>query len=131
MKNSSLLFLLACLMLAFVVSCRSTLPARFEQFVNRVEKNASSYSQEEWQKASTHFSKLMEQYEKAHDKLSQEERSRIEKAIGRYRAIAVKSGIKDVIRSLDNAISEFSSRFNDYLDGAESFLKELLDTGSQ
>lgn len=65
-----------------VSSCTSTLPLRLERFVDNVEKNASKYTEKDWEKVSEKFKALTNEYEKAYEKLSREDRERIDKAIG-------------------------------------------------
>lgn len=103
MKKFFLFMAFAALALA-AISCTAMLPTRFERFVGRVEKNASSFTKEDWDKTSQSFEKLMNAYEKSYDKLSKEDRSRIDKAIGRYHAIVVKSGLNNIIKSFDRTV---------------------------
>lgn len=123
MKKFFLFLAFAALALA-AISCTAMLPARFERFVDRVEKNAPSFTKEDWDKTSQTFEKLMNAYEKSYDKLSKEDRSRIDKAIGRYHAIAVKSGLNNIIKSFDRAAKGV-------VDGVKSFLDELGGSGEE
>ena len=113
-----MLFISLSVAVLFAISCSSLLPDQFEQFVDRVEKNAPTYDEDDWQKVSRQFSKLANQYEKVQKKLPKEDRKRIDKAIGRYHAIVLKSGIKSIINSFDDAAI-------DIVNGIESFLNEL------
>lgn len=122
-KVFSYVCIMALALVAF--SCTSMLPVRFEKFVDRVESKYSSFNDEDWQKASSQFEKLMEEYENSYDKFSPEERERIDKAIGRYHAIVVKSGINSVIQSFDELVSGVTSKIKGLLDGVGSFLDEL------
>lgn len=130
MKKISLL--MAVIALALVaVSCTSMLPARFERFVNKVEKNASSYTKEDWNSVTDQFTKLVEEYQKSYDKLSKEDRQRIDKAIGRFSAIAIKSGVGSVIQTVNETVSGLSSTLQNVIEGVGSFLKELgIDSGA-
>lgn len=123
MKKFFLFMAFAALALA-AISCTAMLPTRFERFVDRVEKNASSFTKEDWDKTSQSFEKLMNAYEKSYDKLSKEDRSRIDKAVGRYHAIVLKSGVKNVIKSFDRAAKGV-------VDGVKSFLDELGGSGEE
>ena len=51
MKRIILTLLAAVVAMACMTSCKSTLPRRFDSFVNSVEKHADSYSPEDWTKA--------------------------------------------------------------------------------
>ncbi len=123
MKKFFLFLAFAALALA-AISCTAMLPARFERFVDRVEKNAPSFTKEDWDKTSQTFEKLMNAYEKSYDKLSKEDRSRIDKAIGRYHAIAINSGLNSIIKSFDRAAKGV-------VDGVKSFLDELGGSGEE
>lgn len=118
-------FLSITLIALIAVSCTSMLPVRFEQFVDKVEKNGSSYSEKEWQETSAKFEKLMNEYNQAYDKLSTDDQERINKAIGRYHAVVIKSGVNSVISSFDKIVSSVSSKVKGFLDGVGSFLNEL------
>lgn len=106
-------------------SLSSTLPARVQRFVDRVEKNSSSYTEEEWEKVSEQFTKLMEQYKESYDKLSLEDRAQINKSIGRYYAAVLGSGLKSIIKSFYDTLYGLSFLFEGFLGGMNSFLKEL------
>lgn len=130
MKKYSLL--MAVIALALVaVSCTPMLPARFERFVNKVEKNASSYTKEDWNSVTDQFADLVEEYQKSYDKLSKEDRQRIDKAIGRFGAIAIKSGMSSAVQTVNEAVSGLSSTLQNVVEGVGSFLKELgIDSGA-
>ena len=124
MRRISLFFaLFAAAIIA--ISCTSTLPTRFERFVDRVEKNAASYDEDDWQKVSDQFTKLTYQYEKVQDRLSKEDCKRINKAIGRYRVLVIKSGVKNAINSFKKAMEELPSTLQGIIDGVGSFLDEM------
>ena len=130
MKKYFLLIALVALTLA-AVSCKSMLPGRFERFVNKVEKNASSYTKEDWNSVTDKFTKLVDEYKNSYDKLSKEDRQRIDKAIGRFGAIAIKSGIGSVIQTVNETMSGLSSTLKSVIEGVGSFLKELgIDSGT-
>ena len=50
------------------LSCTQMLPDRVERFVDRVEKNASTYTEEDWERASEQFTKLADEYKESYDK---------------------------------------------------------------
>ena len=113
-----------------VASCKFLLPRRFEAFVDRVENHYSAYSEKDWQKTSAKFEKLMKEYDKAYSDLSKYDRERIDKAIGRYRAIVVKSGVNSAIEKFNAMISSASSLVKGFIDGLGAFLNELtIDNG--
>ena len=52
--------------LAGLMSCKSMLPSRFERFVDRVEKEAPNYTEQDWEKASKKFESLVSEYKKSY-----------------------------------------------------------------
>lgn len=110
---------------ASVVSCKMLLPVSFEKFVDYVEKNADSFTEEDWKKTDESFQKLMEEYKANYDDLSQEDHERIDKAIGRYYGIAVKSGFNNIVNSVDEALDGLKQKAQGVLDGIGSWLDEL------
>ena len=76
------------------VSCESTPWSyinSFERFVERVEKNASSYSKEQWEKNDEQLKKYVEQYDKEKQKLSSDEKRKVGELTFRYYKARVKS----------------------------------------
>ena len=123
------LFLFMALAAAALValSCTSMLPARIEKFVDKVEKNAPSYSEADWDKVSDQFTKLMDQYDKAYDKLPKEDRERIDKAVGRYHAIVLKSGVNNIINSFDKAVNGVLKGVGGFFEGLGGKSKEPVE----
>lgn len=101
-------------------SCKETLPKRFELFVDQVEKRYTNFSEDDWNKASQHFDKLLQEYKDNRSSFNADEKKRINDAIGRYTAIVAKSGFNSVINALD-----------DLVDGIGGFLKGLGLEGSE
>ena len=127
MKSKLVLVLSSLVLLLFVYSCVGSLPKRFESFVNQVEKNADNYTEEDWNRASDKFEKLMEAYEKQHDRLSKEDRKSIDNSIGRYRGLVLKSGIKSAIDEFNDAFGELESFLKGLSSGLESLIESLTE----
>lgn len=113
--------------LAGLTSCKSMLPARFEHFVDKVEKEAPNYTEKDWDKASKKFESLVAQYEKAYENLSKEDRKRINKAIGQYQALVIKYGFSNALDSFTSVMKDLQSKIGELIKGAGSFLDELLN----
>ena len=124
MKKMLILLALAALLFG-ILSCTTTLPLRFERFVDNVEKNAPKYTEKEWEKVSKKFETLMTEYDKAYDNLSQDKRERIDKAIGRYHALVLKSGFNQIKDAFNKAMNELESGLGELMKGLGSFLDEL------
>ena len=101
------------------------LPSRFEKFVDKVEKNAPSYTEDDWNNIFEEYDKLNQKYDEAYSKLSSEDRERINKAKGRYIAIIAKYTVHDIIDSSKEAIKDASNIIKGAADGIKSILNEL------
>ncbi len=87
----------------------------FERFVERVEKNASSYSQEQWEKNDERLQNFIERYDKEKKKLSSDDKKKVGELTVRYYKARVKSmgfGILDEIGG--------------WLDYLEGFANEIM-----
>ncbi|MEG2179218.1 MAG: DUF6565 domain-containing protein [Bacteroidales bacterium] len=92
---------------------------KFDTFVENVKENSSNYSENEWQKTEEKFSKLAgADYKKFESDLTIQEKLKIAKLIGQYRAIQVKTGIKYLKENLEDTLNET----NDFI---EDIKKEL------
>lgn len=124
MKRLSYIIALAALTL-ILCSWTTLLVKRFEHFVDKVEKNAATYTEEDWEKANESFSNLMKEYDEDYDKCSEEQHDRIDKCIGRYHALVVKSGADDTLKELNEVLSKVSVKVRSILMGLGSFLQNL------
>ena len=124
MKRLSYIIALAALTL-ILCSWTTLLVKRFEHFVDKVEKNAATYTEEDWEKANESFSDLMKEYDEDYDKCSEEQYDRIDKCIGRYHALVVKSGADDTLKELNEVLSKVSVKVRSILMGLGSFLQNL------
>ena len=116
-------FIVLALAAAFILtSFGFSLPSQFEHFVDKVEKNAPEYTKEDWNKASEQFKKLMEKYKEAFDNTSEEDKVRIDKAIGKYRAIVFKYGVS---KSFDESMKTLGPKLESLGRRIESFFEEL------
>ena len=126
MKRLSYIIALAALTL-ILCSWTTLLVKRYEHFVDKVEKNAATYTEEDWEKANESFSDLMKEYDEDYDKCSEEQHDRIDKCIGRYHALVVKSGADDTLKELNEVLSKVSVKVRSILMGLGSFLQNLKD----
>lgn len=120
MKNSSIMRMSAIgiIMILLMVSCQSmplSYVKSFEHFVERVEKNASSYSKEQWNRNDEQLQKYVERYNTEKSKLSTDEKRKVGELTVRYYKARVKSmGI--------NIFGEIK----DWLDYIEGFANEIM-----
>jgi outer membrane protein assembly factor BamD (BamD/ComL family) len=119
MKKFSFILMMAALVL-MAVSCKETLPKRFDSFVNKVEKDCASYSEEDWNKANTKFEKLVNEFNENKSSYSQEEVNQINADIAKYVGLVTSSGINNVI----NAVNGFINQIPSFLEGLGIFQKD-------
>ena len=110
MKRITLILMMAAVaLLAF--SCKETLPKRFDSFVNKVEKNCASYSEEDWNKANDQFGKLVQEFEDNQASYNQEEQKQIRADIAKYVGLVASSGINNAINAVNGFINQIPSFF--------------------
>ena len=121
-----LIFIISFAALTMVLGSWTTLLVkRFEHFVDKVEKNAESYTEKDWEEANQTFSDLMKEYDEDYEKCTDEQHERIDKCIGRYHALVVKSGADDAIQALNEVLGKLSVKIRSILTGIESFFQGL------
>lgn len=116
-----LLFFTMILAAMIMFSCKSTLPARFDAFVSSVEKNCSTYSQDDWTKANDKFEKLFNEYKENRTAYNSDEQKQINSAIARYAKAAAKSGIDQIT----SVVNDITSQLPGLIENAKSILKDL------
>ena len=122
MKKFLITIVLAIAGVIILCSFGFSLPSQFERFVDKVEKNAPEYTQEDWKKASEQFKQLMDKYKEAFDNTSEEDKERIDKSIGKYRAIVFKYGVS---KSFDESMKTLGPKLESLGRRLESFFDEL------
>lgn len=121
MKRFLILFMMAAFVAIALTSCKETLPARFDRFVNGVEKRCANFSEDDWKKANEHFGKLVDEYTQNRSTYTVDEQKQIRSAIGKYVGLAAKSGVKTAIDTVNGLIDQIPS----LLEGIGNFLKDL------
>ncbi len=121
MKRIILTLLAAVVAMACMTSCKSTLPRRFDSFVNSVEKHADSYSPEDWTKANEKFEKLFNEYKENADSYNKEQKKQMNAAIGRYVKAVAKSGVDEVV----SAVNSIAGQIPSIVESAKGILKDL------
>ena len=97
MKKVVFWMMAALLVATAAVSCKSTLPGRFESFVDQVEKKSANYSDDEWTKADAKFDQLKEEYDQKKSSLKPDEKDRIEASISQYKGLKTSKFVKKPI----------------------------------
>lgn len=121
MKKILFYILTAATICISVSSCTSTLPGRFERFVNSVERNYENFSEDDWNEANAKFEKLFDEYKENRSSFNSEEKSKINSALARYAKVVAKSGIQSIGETFD----EIASQIPGIIEDAKSFFHEL------
>ena len=110
--------LVGIIMILLLASCQSKplgYVDSFERFVERVEKNASSYSQEQWEKNDERLQSFIERYDKEKQNLPSDEKRKVgELTVRYYKARAKSLGL--------NILGEIG----DWLDYLQGFANEIM-----
>ena len=117
--------LVALFAIFLMASCTSSLPARFSRLADKVDSKGANYSEAQWDKANAQFEKLIQEYVDNYDSFNREQKKEINKAIAKYSAAVLKSGVGNAIGVMQDILSELPSTLNDILDGAKGFLEGL------
>lgn len=112
----------ALIVILAITSCAVTKESymnKFDTFVENVKENSSRYNENDWYKTEEKFNKLAgSEYKKFEPELTMQEKLKIAKLIGQYRAIQLKTGIKYLKENLEDTFNET----NDFI---EDIKKEL------
>ena len=121
MKTLLKLLLPACAAALLLIACDQVvpLPTRMENFVSSVEKNAANYSQDDWEQANAKFQKLCDEFTEKKGSLTGDEVKQVNKAMGRYAAVVLKTGIDSVGKGFNDAMEEVGSFLEGLSSGAD------------
>jgi len=126
MKKVFQITLMAAAAILLLAACTKSLATRFDDFVNDVEKNCASYSEDDWNKANEQFEKMVKEFDNNKSSYTEEEQKQIRDAIAKYYALVTKSGISSVVDS----INEFFEQFPSFIEDLGTFFKELFKSPS-
>ncbi len=107
------------LLIVLLASCTSPLSNRMNDYVDKVEDDCQSWTEQDWELSQAEYAKLLEEYEQNYESYSPEERDAINKAIGRYNGILVKKGLKKVDESINDFIDRLPSLFEGFMSAFE------------
>ena len=117
MKKLNIIIVL--FMMLFLTSCEKPISSKFENHIDKVENNCENWTDEDWEISREQYLILLEEYEANYDKLTQEEKDVINKAIGRYNGILVKKGIEKIDESITDFIDRIPSLFEGFMSAFE------------
>lgn len=113
-----------------LVSCKNATEKyvnSFESFVQRTERNAQNYTDEQWKRADTQFEAFTgERYEKIEHKLTSEQKKKVAELTARYYKLRVKSTGSELIESIKNGLN-YIEGFTKGILGNDNGIKPLDD----
>lgn len=121
MKRIVVLLLMTAMAALMMTSCKETLPARFDRLVNYVDKHCDKFSQSDWDKANSQFSKLVDEYTENRNAYNADQRKQINSAIAKYAGLVAKSGVKSAMDVVNDLLEQIPSFF----ESIGNFLKDL------
>lgn len=122
MKRILALTLATLCALLLATSCDMfSIPGRMEALAATVEKNGSSYSQDQWEKSNEKFDKLYQEFHEKKGSLTQDEIKRFRNASAQYFKAAVKAGFN----SISSSVEEIGEQIPGIFEEVGEFLKSL------
>ena len=109
----------------FLTSCEIPTSVKFDNHLKKVEANSENWTEEEWEMSKEKYRQLLKEYEENYDNMTPEERSKINKAIGRYNGILMKKGIKKVDESINDFIDRLPSLFEGFMSAFEEEIEKI------
>ena len=124
-ENSDMKKILLLMVVALVacVACTKSLPARMNRLADKIVENADKYTKEEWENMAAQFDTLLNEYRDNYDSFTDDERSEINKAIGKFAKAAAVHGVSQVSKSLGSFLSGFSGKVDNFFDQLSGFLE--------
>jgi len=120
-------------------ACRRPMPRTymnsFERFVEQVEKNASSYSKEQWEKNDQQFGKFVKRYKTEKRRLSPEENAKVGRLMARY--TKAKLGPGNLFVLIEEALGWFKcltgfvDEIKDYQSIKQGFIDEFQKSAGE
>lgn len=117
-----LLFALAAILLS---ACAFSLTEKITRIADKVTEKGADFTPEQWQKTNAQFEKLVQEYVDNYDKYSTDEKKKVNAAIGKYTATAIKCGVADAAKEVNALLKKIPDSIDAAIEGARGFLEEL------
>lgn len=117
--------LLLALAVTLMSACAFSLPDKITQIADKVAAKGADFTPEQWQKTNAQFEKLVKQYVDEYDKFSTDEKKKVNAAIGKYTATAIKCGVADAAKEVNALLKKIPDSVDAAIEGARGFLEEL------
>lgn len=118
-------FIFLAIAAALMTACALSLPGQFTELADKVAAKGADYTPEQWKKSNAQFEKLVQRYEEKYETFSADEKKEINAAIGKYIATALKCGVSDGLKQINEILNSIPSAVNSATEGTKSFLEEL------
>lgn len=118
-------FIFLAIAAALMTACALSLPGQFTELADKVAAKGADYTPEQWKKSNAQFEKLVQRYEEKYETFSADEKKEINAAIGKYIATALKCGVSDGLKQINEILNSIPSAVNSAAEGTKSFLEEL------
>lgn len=117
MKKTQLLLSIAIACVLILTSCDKKQNAidNLSNFVEKVEKNAPEYTDEDWTNVNNEYNELIAEIDKY--EYSGDEAKLIAELKGKYIGIKTKDSVKDLIDDVDKAVNEVKSTLKGIKEG--------------
>ncbi len=112
-------FIMILFVMLFLTSCEIPTSLKFDYHLKKVENHSDDWTEEEWDMSKEKYRQLLKEYEENYDNMTQEERDKVNKAIGRYNGILMKKGIEKVDESINSFIDRLPSLFEGFMSAFE------------
>lgn len=119
MKTISPIFVLT-LVALMSISCMAPITERIDAFVDDVEMNYASYTEEDWQVADLKYNQFKVEFAKKYDKLTQPEKDIVNQSFGRYDAIIAKDKVEDVVDDIKSTVKDAGEWIKGVVEGVTS-----------
>lgn len=124
MKKLLFVAILAVAVLVVLSIGKKPLTERFENLVEATEEQMDKFTEQDWEKQNAKFSELVKEYKSKIENIDKEDRAEIDKAIGKYHALALKSGINEIAESATTIFDNITSTVDGFVDGLKTILNQ-------
>lgn len=85
-----------------------------DSFIDKVEAEADSYTEADWESADAEFVELSAKLEENYSEMTEAERDEVSKTLGRYYGLQTKRGLESAAQGVKNVIEAIPSFFEGF-----------------
>ena len=112
-----LIFMTVSIMACGCAASADRLISDFQDFIDNTEREMDTFTEEDWAKAEEEFNALTEKYREQADKLTEEQKKAVEKAIGEYWGIITRSSTDNFIEKAKKVLENIPDKIEGFIDG--------------